>query len=79
MCWDNLGRGNPARFLFMPMTPNERRELDTALAADGLRLRGNSIVQEFTEGPLMLPCEPVVLVQDIEASVTDLEDADIPY
>jgi hypothetical protein len=60
------------------MTKNERRDLNASLAADGLRLRGNSIIRTH-DGPMMLPCEPVVVVEDITLSTPDLDDADIPY
>lgn len=63
---------------FFSMTKDERSELDTALAADGLRLRGNSIIRTH-DGPMMLPCEPVVVVEDITLSTPDLDDSQIPY
>ena len=61
------------------MTKEQRSDLDAALAADGCRLRGNAIVREFTEGPLPLPCEPIVLVEDIELGVPNIADSEIPY
>jgi hypothetical protein len=44
-----------------------RQRIDTALCADGQRLRGNSIVQIYEEvGPMMLPCRPHVVQQDVD-------------
>lgn len=60
------------------LTPAERRELDAALCGDGQRLKGNAIVQTH-DGPMMLPCEPRIVVADIGLSTPDIEDADIPY
>jgi hypothetical protein len=41
--------------------PTLRQRTDRELCGYGQRLRGNSIVQTYTEGPLMLPCEPRIV------------------
>ena len=66
------------------MTEERRRDLDAALSADGCRLRGNSIVREFSEGPMPMPlAEPVVLVHDVEddldATLEQFNSGEIPY
>lgn len=66
------------------MTEQQRKDLDAALSADGCRLRGNSIVREFSEGPMPMPlAEPVVLVHDVEddldAILEQFNSGDIPY
>lgn len=44
--------------------PTLRQRIDTALCADGQRLRGNAIMQTH-DGPVMLPCKRVV-EQDVD-------------
>ena len=46
--------------------PTLRQRINRELCGYGQRLRGNSIVQEFTEGPLMLPCSPRVIERDVD-------------
>ncbi|HZT32679.1 MAG TPA: hypothetical protein VFA33_22505 [Bryobacteraceae bacterium] len=47
--------------------PTLRQLIDRALCADGQRLRGNKIVQIYDEvGPMMLPCEPRVIEDDVD-------------
>lgn len=43
-----------------------RQRIDNELAADGQRLRGTDIVQEFSEDPLMLPCSPHIVERNVD-------------
>lgn len=57
--------------------PTLRQRIDTALCADGQRLRGNRVVQTH-DGPLMLPCEPRVIEEgvDVETLARELGVSD---